>query len=128
MNLADRSRRIREVFENELWPLIGAKGRDYTIGLQDSEDALGNFKEVGARLGLTKYQVWATYCAKHFDSILAWVKTGKLESESLRGRFLDLINYALLGLLLVEEDAWMDGGMDSSDQYDPAGLGLTDRD
>lgn len=70
------------------------KNHDYTAA---SQDALANFKMVAAMLGLKPRQVWAVYFMKHVMAVMAWAKTGKVESEGLAGRFVDLVNYAALG-------------------------------
>lgn len=78
--------------------LLLRKGADYT---RHSEDRLSNFKRSADALGLTPIQVWAVYASKHIDAIMAFVKTGKAESEAIEGRLDDLVNYMYLleGLL-----------------------------
>lgn len=87
------------------------KGADYTIG---SDDRLNNFKQVGelvccphCKKSVGPRAVWAVYVLKHMLAILAWVKTGKVESEGLEGRFVDTRVYAALGQAIAEEQAVM---------------------
>lgn len=84
-----------------------AKGADYTIG---SSDRLNNFKTVGELVCCPHCQkpvgpraVWAVYILKHMLALLAWVKTGKVESEGLAGRVYDVRLYGALGLAIAKE-------------------------
>ena len=80
--------------------VMKGKGFDYTAG---DDDRLINFKNVGARIGLSPKQCWAVYFLKQVDSVLTVIKTGRSESEPIESRFTDIINYALLGLALFTE-------------------------
>jgi len=80
---------------------FSAKGEDYTQG---NEDRLINFKRNAQLTGMSPKQVWSIYFMKHIDAVMSWVKTDKLESsESLKSRFIDIINYSILGLALYED-------------------------
>lgn len=79
---------------------MAGKNHDYTAA---SQDALANFKTVAETLGLKPRQVWAVYFMKHVMAVLAWAKTGKVESEGMTGRFVDLVNYAAIGNALLQE-------------------------
>lgn len=82
--------------------LLKVKGADYT---RHSADRLSNFKRNAEAIGLDPIQVWAVYAGKHWDAIMAFVKTGKAESEAIEGRLDDLHNYLyLLEGLLVERN------------------------
>lgn len=80
--------------------LLRRKGADYTRG---DADRLSNFKRVAKAVGLTSLQVWYVYASKHWDAISVYVKTGRVESEGIAGRFDDLANYLMLGLALLAE-------------------------
>ena len=73
--------------------LLVRKGADYT---RHSEDRLSNFKRNAEAIGLTPFQIWAVYAGKHWDAIMAFIKTGKTESEAIEGRLDDLVNYLYL--------------------------------
>lgn len=75
------------------------KGHDYA----GEEDALGNFKNAAARLGLTPEQVWAVYSDKHWSAIMTYCREGQVESEPIEGRIHDIILYGFLLLGLIEE-------------------------
>lgn len=87
-------------FFNDQNDLLTLKGHDYTGG----GDRLANFKEEGEALGVTPLQVWATFAGKHWRALCTFVRDGSLRSESVRSRFLDLANYALLGAALAAEE------------------------
>lgn len=71
-----------------------SKGQDYTVS---SEDRFANFKEDGKRIGADASKVCWLHLKKHLRAIENFVVNGKVESEPIRGRFVDAINY--LGLL-----------------------------
>lgn len=81
--------------------LLKVKGADYT---RHSVDRLSNFKRNAAALDTSPLLVWAVYFNKHIDAIMAFVKTGKTESEAIEGRIDDAINYLYLLEGLVKED------------------------
>ena len=76
------------------------KGIDYQTG---DGDRLGNFKVVGARLGLSPLEVWAVYFSKHLDAVFSYVRNGKVESEPITGRLDDCVNYLELVEGLIED-------------------------
>lgn len=78
---------------------MAAKNHDYTAA---SQDALANFKVIAGTLGLKPRQVWAVFFLKQVLAVVTWAKTGKLESEGLGGRFLDLVNFSALGQAVYE--------------------------
>lgn len=82
--------------------ILKTKGADYT---RHEEDRLSNFKRSAAAIGLTPIQVWAIFANKHWDAIMAFIKTGKTESEAIEGRLDDVINYIYLLEALIREDA-----------------------
>lgn len=78
------------------------KGRDYT---RDSDDALANFKRCGERIGVTPQKALLIYMSKHSDAIETYIKTGgQSESEPIKTRIIDNINYLLLLWGLIEEE------------------------
>lgn len=97
-------------FEDDMLRTLDAKGHDYTRGAEIGEsDRLANFKTVAGMLGLTPLQVWAVYYLKHVFAILTYIKTGKVQSEGMRGRFLDAANYAVLGAAIHKEKLDQEG-------------------
>lgn len=80
------------------------KGGEYA----GDDDRLENFRRNAKTLGLQPEQVWAVYCAKHWDAIMQFVKdlnTGKERRrlEPLDGRVDDIIVYMLLFKAMLDE-------------------------
>lgn len=74
------------------------KGREYAT----DQDTLADFKEVAARRGITPLQCWGTYVDKHLRAIDTAVREeGRIKSESLESRVVDVIVYHILLLGLV---------------------------
>lgn len=78
------------------------KGGEYS----GDADRLANFKRNAEALGLDPLQVWAVYAAKHWDSLMTFIKdlqtkTDRPRSEAIEGRADDLLVYLMLfkGLL-----------------------------
>ena len=90
-----------ELFLKEAAEIREKKGEDYSS--KDSDDRLLNFKDIAKRLGIESRQVWGNFFLKGIDAIEKFIRTGKLESEPLDQRFLDAINYLLLGAALFHE-------------------------
>ena len=97
----------RQVFqmlmEKEFHRLVetnNTKGHDYA----GDDDALDNFKRMGRRFGLTKFQAWGIYAGKHWDAIETFIREGAVQSEPIEGRIHDLILYGFLLLGLITED------------------------
>ena len=81
--------------------LLKTKGDDYT---RHDQDRLSNFKRLAKDLDLSPIKVWAVYAGKHWDALMAFIKTGKAESEAIEGRFDDLHNYLYLLEGLLEDE------------------------
>lgn len=80
------------------------KGGEYS----GDADRLANFKRNAEALGLDPLQVWAVYAAKHWDSLMTFLKdlqTGTLRprSESIEGRADDLLVYLMLFKGLIHD-------------------------
>jgi len=88
------------VFE-ESKKIAKSKGEDYTKG---SQDALANFKVGGQDVNVDPLKVCWIFMNKHYSAITNYVKTGgQSESEPIRERIKDNINYLILMLALIEE-------------------------
>lgn len=90
----------RKKFLEECDSITQTKGKDYT---KSSADCLANFKE-GAVFGLKPLQVAGMFGKKHIDSIYNYIKTnGQSESEPIRERLKDAVNYLMFIGALIEE-------------------------
>ena len=103
MKLNDRQMLAESIFNNCL-NVLECKGKAYS----GTEDILSNFKVTATRLGITKYQVWATYFDKHILSITNAIKVSPASpvelTEGMEGRITDVINYAVILQALLTED------------------------
>jgi hypothetical protein len=91
----------REALAEERLAIVTAKRPEYTEG---HIDVLNNFKVVAREVGLTPIQVWYVYFRKHVASISQFAKNPDLlQSEPIRGRICDAMNYLeLLNALVIE--------------------------
>jgi hypothetical protein len=81
--------------------VLKVKGDDYTMGL----DRLYNFDKAAAELGTSPMQVLAVYLHKHLCAVMNYVKTGgQAESEPIRERIVDCVNYFFLLHKLVKRE------------------------
>ncbi len=92
---------ITEEILPQCFEIMKTKGEAYS-GI---EDKLGNFKRCCKLSGTTIEQTWFTYFVKHFDALSSYVRGEYKDSESIKGRIQDLINYLfLLSAILKEEN------------------------
>ncbi len=94
-------REFRQDLIDEAFGVSDDKNEDYTVG---SDDALENFKSVAERRDMHPMDVLMVYKQKHQDAIDNFVRTrGKSESEPIRQRIIDDINYSVLLLALYND-------------------------
>ncbi len=91
---SDFSTSIEQLF-SECKDILKVKGNDYT----DNKDRLSNFRGFP---GLDQKVALAVYMHKHYIAVQNYCLRGKLESEPIRGRICDMINYLLLLNYMVE--------------------------
>lgn len=85
---------------DDILKIAKTKGVEYA----SSEDRLANFKRLGVELDIPATKIGYIFFKKHLDSICTYLKDGKEHSEeSIRGRFLDAINYLTLIYGLIVE-------------------------
>jgi hypothetical protein len=110
-NSSDLPKITRAEFEGNFLPALHeweletsrTKGNEYA----GEDDALRNFKEAAADLGLSPLQVCAVHLHKQYCAIMSYARLGhNLSTESLRSRVGDLRLYAALFLALAEEAQW----------------------
>lgn len=94
--------KLREEIIKEAFEVSDAKGRDYT---RSSEDVLANFKTVAERIGISPMKSLLVYMSKHSDAIENYIKNdGAFESEPIKGRIIDNINYLILLWCIINEN------------------------
>lgn len=67
------------------------------------ENALANFEEAAAEVGITREQSWYMYAVKHWRGVAAWIKGFRSQREDVRGRIKDLIVYLVLLWAMVDD-------------------------
>lgn len=83
-----------------MWP----KMADYANGRFDS-----NFRKRAKDAGISVKQAWICLASKHWDAIISFCRDGKLESEDIRDRIADQINYLMLLAGIVEDESGREG-------------------
>lgn len=110
MNVTDREKAIRDIFENELIPILRAKGHDYA----GDGDTFGNLRDFGwkgivVRLG-DKYHRLKNFCLSSCHSAPdAESSLLKVKDENIEDTLKDLINYGFLTLVLKRNQNGTDG-------------------
>jgi len=88
-----------KLFE-ESFKLLKSKNKDYST----NDDALNGFKLAAKDAGITTYQAWLIYARKHWGAIANFCKNGgQVESEPIRERLKDMINYCALLEAIIED-------------------------
>ena len=81
--------------------VMSLKQPEYT---GESEDVLHNFKSTADLVGISPLEVWSVFFIKHVQSVTSHAKNPNLEeSEPIKERYVDLLNYIHLGYALVKE-------------------------
>lgn len=102
MNVGERSEFIRHLFMEDCLPVLHAKGMDYSA----EGDANSTFREIAERVSAKPEQVWYAFFSKHIAAIERYIRDGKVESEPIRGRIVDAINYlAILWSMICSQDS-----------------------
>ena len=103
-----KSQDLYQFIQKDLLPecmsIMTTKGESYS-GL---EDKLGNFKRCAKLAGVPIEKAWYVYFIKHFDALSAYIRTEYKDSESIRGRIIDLINYLFLLAAILKEQGRLD--------------------
>jgi hypothetical protein len=97
---------VDAIVNKYLKPTLTAKGNDSARNLGTEAEFTSGFEMVAKRLNnrMDTIDVWAVNFEKHIEAIETWINSRKLESEPLENRFMDAINYLILGWgILVKE-------------------------
>lgn len=88
-------------FFNKAFDILQEKGRDYSV----NGDPNGNFQMIANQLsGFNKYHIWLVYFTKHLTALNTFIMDGKLESEPIEYRIMDLINYLFILASMIDSD------------------------
>ncbi len=95
MTIQEREECIRSIFEEELIPLLRAKGHDYS----GNDDYFSNLRDFGP-MGLV------VRIGDKYHRLKNFFQSGKLmvEEESIEDTLRDLANYALMTLVLCRSE------------------------
>ena len=98
-----KSAELYQLLEKEILPecfaIMQSKGESYS----GKEDKLGNFKRCASLAGVPVEKAWFIYFVKHFDSLSAYIREEYHDSEPIKGRIQDLINYLFLLIGILKE-------------------------
>lgn len=97
--------RVTDMFLERASNIRSSKGKDYQRGM---EDVLSNFKITSEKFGISELKVYAVYLDKHLAAIEYFLRTGRMESEPLQSRILDIVNYMLLLNAMCVEYGYID--------------------
>ena len=104
MNQKEYNNHVKNLLQ-ECEELTTRKGKDYTRG---DEDLLINFKEGSKFFDVHVYKYVGFPLKKQMDAIYSYIKTkGQSESEPIRERIKDSINYLIFLSCLIEENEWV---------------------
>lgn len=97
------TKELYNLIEKELLPecmrILKSKGLSYS----GKEEALGNFKRCAELLKEPVERIWFVYFVKHFDSLCSHIRDEYTDSEPIRGRIIDLINYLFIFAGILKE-------------------------
>jgi hypothetical protein len=113
----DKFEKVRKELIEDAFEISDEKGEDYRVG---DRDALKNFKTVAERTGLRPTQVLGIYMMKHQDAISNYIKSGgQSESEPIKERIIDNINYLCLlwGLIKEKEGSVSNINIDDGNRF-----------
>lgn len=105
MTLSDFNK-LQEKILKECQEIMDQKGLAYS----GKDDKLGNFKRGASLSGSTMEKVWFVYFTKHFDSLASFIRNEYLDSEPIKGRIKDMINYLLLLCGILKEQGRLEKG------------------
>lgn len=93
--------KIADELMEEAYKLLQKKNSDYS----NSDDALAGFKLTAEEVGIGNYQAWLVYARKHWSAISTFCRRGgQVESEPIRERLKDMINYCCLLDALIQDN------------------------
>lgn len=101
MKAAEREEFIMKFFDEQCFTKLREKGKEYNI----NGDVNGNFKKIAALTTVDAKMVWLVHFSKHLDSIINYIKEGRVScDEPIEGRIADAVNYLLILASMIEEE------------------------
>lgn len=80
--------------------IIKSKGYTYAHG----ENPLGNFNRLSQILGIDRKRILLIYFYKHLDAIIAYINGQREDTEDIKSRIADAINYLAILYTMIMED------------------------
>lgn len=96
----DEFMKIHDEFTSKMREICAVKNRDYSV-----RGRVLDFGPTAQELGVTELAVWGVYFLKHVRAILNYVRDGRVCSEPIENRLLDVANYCVLLQALIHEQA-----------------------
>jgi hypothetical protein len=85
---------------DEAYRTLKDKGAEYA---QDA-NAFANFEWSALEAGITREQAWVVFFIKHVAAVCRAARGHELTSETLRGRLIDIMNYAVFLGAMHDDD------------------------
>jgi len=95
---------IQDKILPDCYNIMKSKGESYS-GL---EDKLGNFKRCAKFADVNIEKAWYIYFVKHFDALSSYIRGEYKDSEPIKSRIQDLINYLFLLAAILDEQGKLD--------------------
>ena len=89
--------------------IIRRKNADYSQNEQ-KQDRIAAFKRIARDIDVPVRKAWAVFAQKHWGAIMRYVKDGLVESEPIRGRIDDMINYLVLLSSIIDWESDQEQG------------------
>lgn len=109
-----KSEELYSFIEQKILPqcfdIMKTKGQSYS----GKEDKLGNFKRLAVLTNSTPEKVLFIYLMKHVDAISSFIREEYTDSEAIKGRIMDVINYMFLLAGLLKETDKLDSNTSTS--------------
>lgn len=97
MTLEERQKLTDEFFDT-CKETLSCKGKDY-----NPDEAFKELKETAEDMGVEPVKVLWILVRKHLSAVKAFVQNGKVESEPIKMRLVDVANYMALIYALTKE-------------------------
>jgi hypothetical protein len=95
---------VKDEILPDCFKIMQTKGESYS-GI---EDKLGNFKRCAKLANVSVEKAWFVYFVKHFDALSSYIREEYKDSEQIKGRIQDLINYLFLLSAILKEQGKLD--------------------
>ena len=88
-----KTERFEQIIKDDLLSLCSKVRIDKGSAYASSQDALSNFKRCSVLSGADIEKVWFVFFVKHFDALSSYLRGEYKDSEPIKMRLVDMINY-----------------------------------